>query len=350
VRLVEPLGLLDGDAAREAVAAGLAMALAGGPAAFSLVRLLGEPGQPILPPADVPDSWRPSLRRVAAPPSSAGLPDGPPVMGILNLTPDSFSDGGRHLRPQQAIAAGLAMAQAGAAILDLGAESTRPGADPVAPACEQDRLLPVIAGLSGCGALLSVDTRNASTMRAALDAGAHLINDVSALAHDPEAAGLLAGRDCPVILMHMRGTPRTMAGHARYGDVAAEVTVELAHALARAQAAGIAAERLLVDPGIGFAKDPAQNFELLRRLPVLANLGCRIVLGASRKRFIEAAFGTGLAAAARDPGTLASLAPAIHLPGCILRVHDVAGCVQAVRVWQRVWHGGAGSTKALAAT
>ncbi len=267
----------------------------------------------------------------------AGLPAGPLVMGILNVTPDSFSDGGLYRAAPAAIAAGVAMIEAGADILDLGGESTRPGAVPVDPHEEQARILPVLARLRGRGALISIDTRYAATMRAALDAGADLINDVSALSHDPDAASLLARRGCPVVLMHMRGTPATMAGLAHYDDVAVEVVRELEQRIAAAVAAGIARSRILVDPGIGFAKTGAHSLELLRRLPILANLGCRIVLGTSRKRFLGEVAEVP-EAATRDPGTIVASLPGLSLPGCILRVHNTPQVVQALRVWQAL-HG-----------
>ena len=257
-------------------------------------------------------------------------------MGILNVTPDSFSDGGRHWRVGAAVAAGRAMIEAGAAIVDIGGESTRPGATPVDPDEEQARILPVLAGLRGQGALVSIDTRNAATMRAVLDNGADLINDVSALWHDPDAASLLAARSCPVVLMHMRGTPATMLQLAHYDDVALEVVRELEQRIAVAVAAGIDRSRILVDPGIGFAKTGAQSLELLRRLPILANLGCRIALGTSRKRFLGEAAGVD-EAASRDPGTIVSSLAGLSLPGCILRVHTVPQVVQALRVWQAMY-------------
>ena len=258
-------------------------------------------------------------------------------MGILNVTPDSFSDGGLHRRASAAIAAGRSMIEAGAAILDIGGESTRPGATPVDPDEEQARILPVLAGLRGRGeAMISIDTRNASTMRAALDAGADLINDVSGLSYDSEAASLLAGRDCPVVLMHARGTPATMLELAHYDDVALEVVRELEQRIAVAVAAGIERSRILVDPGIGFAKTGVQSLELLRRLPILANLGCRILLGTSRKRFLGEAAGIA-EAAVRDPGTIVSSLPGLSLPGCIVRVHNVPQVVQALRVWQAMY-------------
>ena len=185
-------------------------------------------------------------------------------MGILNVTPDSFSDGGVHLDPGTAVAAGRRMLAEGAGMVDVGGESARPGAAPVSPEEEQRRILPVIRALRG--AVISVDTRHASTMAAALDAGATVVNDVSALSHDPDARGVVAARGCPVILMHMRGTPETMLGLAQYGDVVAEVTAELAERVAYAVAGGIERGRIAVDPGFGFAKTGDHNVALLRRL------------------------------------------------------------------------------------
>ena len=318
--MIEPVGILHGSLAAEAVRSGGALALQGGGSAFAFARLCDGPAGPLLASASLPRSWQPALQPLlAAPPPVPGLPSGTLVMGILNVTPDSFSDGGRHLRRADAVASGLAMIGSGAAIVDIGGESTRPGAAAIAPTEEQARILPVIAALRGHGAMISVDTRNASTMRAALDAGADLINDVSALAHDPDAASLLAARACPVVLMHMRGNPATMNDHARYGDVAVEVVRELRERVDEAVRAGIDRARIIVDPGIGFAKNAAQSLELLRRLPLLANLGCRIDRPA-----------------ARDPGSIMAGLSGLSLPGCILRVHDVAATVQALRVWQAV--------------
>jgi len=264
----------------------------------------------------------------------AGLPSGPVVMGILNVTPDSFSDGSDAIGAAQAIEAGQRMVAEGASILDIGGESTRPGAAPVPLHEEQRRVLPVIAALAGRGVLLSVDTRNASTM-AALDAGAAIVNDVSALSHDPAAAALVARRGCPVVLMHMRGTPATMMAHAAYGDVAAEVLAELAVRIGAAEAAGIALSSIAVDPGIGFAKTTEHNIMILKRLPILLGLGCRIVVGASRKRFIGQLSGAG-DAKQRMPGSIAAGLYALSQGATILRVHDVAATVQAVRTWQRL--------------
>ncbi len=207
-------------------------------------------------------------------------------MGILNVTPDSFSDGGAYADPAGAIDAGRALAVAGADIVDVGGEFTRPGAHPIDPAEEIRRTIPVIRALATAGVRVSIDTRNAATMEAALDAGAAIVNDVSALAHDPAAAPLLAARRVPVVLMHMRGTPATMMAQAAYGDVAADIAAELAVRIAAAEAAGIARDAICLDPGIGFAKHPAHSIEVLRRLPELAALGRPLLVGISRKGFI----------------------------------------------------------------
>ena len=331
--VLEPLGILHGADARRAVDARLARPLAGGPNAFLLVR---DPyGDAVTyPVTSAPPEWTLALNQLSTAPALwAGLPAGPLVMGILNVTPDSFSDGGRHVEAGRAVEAGLAMAAAGAAIVDVGGESTRPGAVNVPPDEEQARILPVIAALAAQGVVVSVDTRNASTMAAALDAGARIVNDVSGLAHDPAAAALCARRDCPVILMHMRGTPATMDAHAQYRDIACEVADELALRLGQAEAAGIAPAQIALDPGIGFAKTAPQSAELLDRLPLLACFGRPLLVGLSRKRFVGA-LGGEVAPPGRDPGSFAGALHAIGRGAAIVRVHDVPGTSQAIRVWQ----------------
>lgn len=287
--------------------------------------------------AEVPGEWAALAVRAAArpPPVLPGLPDGRPlVMGVINVTPDSFSDGGDHLRPEDAIAAGRAMVAAGADILDVGGESTRPGADRIPPAEEIGRIVPVIAALARL-APVSVDTRNAATMQAALAAGARIVNDVSGLAHDPEAAAVVAAAGCPVVLMHMRGTPATMNALADYADVALDVHDELAERIARAEAAGIARARIVVDPGIGFAKTAAQNLALLRRLPLFRGFGLNLLVGVSRKRFIGH-YGDAPDPRSRGPGSLAAALWAAINGASILRVHDVAETVQALKVWRAI--------------
>jgi len=253
----------------------------------------------------------------------------PLVMGILNVTPDSFSDGGAHTNP---VAAGFAMLEAGADIIDVGGESTRPGAAPVTLSEEQDRILPVVAALARSGARISVDTRNAATMQAALDAGAAIINDVSALGHDPAAAPLLARYACGVVLMHMRGTPQTMMHQAVYTDLLAELRAELAQRVAHAEEAGIDRARITLDPGLGFAKTAEQSLAVLRGLPDLVALGLPILVGASRKNFVGR-YGGEAVPAKRAPGSIAAALFAAAQGAAILRVHDVAETRQALNVW-----------------
>jgi dihydropteroate synthase len=333
LRLIEPQAFLTGSAAAAAIAAGHAFPLAGSGAAFALARLLDV--DRLVAAAEIPPEYHAARDAIARPPTAwAGMTGMPPwIMGIVNVTPDSFSDGGRLVTMDTAIGAGLAMHDAGAGIVDVGGESTRPNAPPTPPDVERARVLPVIRALADAGALVSVDTRNAETMRAALDAGARIVNDVSGLAHDPEAGAVVAQARCPLILMHMRGTPVTMMGLAGYGDVAADVTRELAARAELAEAAGIARACIALDPGIGFAKGAAANIDMLSRLGVLLNLGYPIVVGSSRKAFIGR-LGGGAEPAARDPGSIAAaLFAALH-GASILRVHNVADTVQAVRVWR----------------
>ncbi|WP_439580156.1 dihydropteroate synthase [Elioraea sp.] len=286
---------------------------------------------------ELPDAWA-DLAAVAArrpSPILPGLPDDRPlVMGVINVTPDSFSDGGDRLRPEDAVAAGEAMLAAGADILDIGGESTRPGASRIPPAEEIARIVPVVAAL-GRLAPVSVDTRNAATMQAALAAGARIVNDVSGLVHDPAATSVVADAGCPVVLMHMRGTPATMHAHAGYDDVVLDVYDELAERVARAEAAGIARGRIIVDPGIGFAKTGAQNLDLLRRLGVFRGFGLPVLVGASRKRFIGH-YGGAAEPKRRMPGSLAAALWAAINGASILRVHDVAETVQALLVWRAI--------------
>jgi dihydropteroate synthase len=257
----------------------------------------------------------------------------PLVMGILNLTPDSFSDGGRLGGLDAVLETARAMLATGADILDIGGESTRPGAAPVPPEKEQARILPAIRALAADGAVISVDTRHATTMAAALDAGARIVNDVTALAHDPRSTGVVAGRRAPVILMHMRGTPATMNSLNQYGDIGPEVAAELSAQVGAVMAAGIAREAIAIDPGLGFAKVGAQNVALLRDLGPLRALGFPLLIGLSRKGFIGALSGEPVAAR-RLGGSIAGALFALRQGAQILRVHDVAETVQAVRVWQ----------------
>jgi dihydropteroate synthase len=267
----------------------------------------------------------------------AGLSlDRPRVMGILNVTPDSFSDGGRRLEVRAAIEAGLAMAADGADIIDVGGESTRPGAEPVVPGLEQDRVVPVITALAAAGHCVSVDTRNAATMQAALAAGARIVNDVTALAYDPLAALVVADSGCPVVLMHMRGSFATMYAEARYGDVAAAIRDELGDRIEAAIRAGVRPAQIAVDPGIGFAKQAAHSIAALRGLSELTRLGYPVVVGASRKSFIGAVTQEP-DARRRLGGSLAAALFAVSRGASILRVHDVRDTVQALSMWQTLF-------------
>ena len=331
----EPLGLLHGPDARAAIEAGVAAPLAGGSVGFTLVRYAGQ----VVPVTDAP---REIVGRLcAALPDWAGLGAGPLVMGVLNVTPDSFSDGGRHRDPGQAIDAGLRMLADGADVLDVGGESTRPGSQPISAAEEQTRVLPVIATLARQGAVVSIDTRNAGTMERALDAGARIVNDVTALAHDPAARPLVAARGCPVVLMHMRGTPATMSRHAVYDDVVAEVLAELQTRVENAETAGVRRADIMIDPGFGFAKNAGHNLQLMRRLPVLLGLGCPLLVGISRKATIGSLSGEPNPEL-RAAGSVAAALFALEHGARMVRVHDVAETVQAIRVWRGLAAGSAG--------
>lgn len=281
-------------------------------------------------PADV-------LARLTAPrPALAGVAlDRPRIMGILNVTPDSFSDGGRFLVPAAAVRQGRAMAAEGAAILDVGGESTRPGAAEVAEAEEVARTAPVIAALAGLGVPLSIDTRKAAVARAALAAGAGIVNDVAALGFDPELAGVAAGAGVPVVLMHAKGTPATMQDDPVYEDVLLDVYDFLAERMAFAEAAGIPRDRIVADPGIGFGKTVTHNLALLRGLSLFHALGCPILLGASRKRFIGTVGGAAVAER-RVAGSLAVALTGVAQGAQILRVHDVNETRQALALWRAI--------------
>jgi dihydropteroate synthase len=252
------------------------------------------------------------------------------LMGVVNVTPDSFSDGGLYLDPERAIAHGEELARAGAGILDVGGESTRPGAEEVAAEEELRRVGPVVAGLAGGEAAISIDSSKAVVAAAALDAGATIVNDVTALRGDSAMAALCAERGATVVLMHMAGSPRTMQDEPRYADVVADVKAFLAERVEAATAAGIAEERIWLDPGIGFGKTAEHNLELLRRLGELRALGRPLVVGTSRKSFIGRVDGSG--AGERLGGTIASSVLAAAEGAAVLRVHDVAEVGQAMTV------------------
>jgi len=256
------------------------------------------------------------------------------VMGVLNVTPDSFSDGGRILDPERAVAAGIRMVADGADLLDVGGESTRPGAEPVSVEEELERVLTVVKRLAGdVGVPVSVDTRKPSVAEGALDAGATIVNDISGGA-DPRMFGVVRAAGAGLVLMHMRGDPATMQEHTDYADVVADVRAELAARVDSAVAAGIAREHLCVDPGIGFAKTAGQNLVLLRDIDAFAELGLPVLVGPSRKSFIGRVLGT--AVDERLDGTAAAVAWLVARRVDIVRVHDVREMVRVARVIEAI--------------
>jgi dihydropteroate synthase len=260
----------------------------------------------------------------------------PLIMGILNITPDSFSDGGLHLDVSRAVDAGLRMVADGADILDIGGESTRPGAEEVGAEEEMRRALPVIEGLaSATQALLSIDTYKAAVAREAVARGATIINDISGLQYDPMLAGVAADTQAALILMHNRGRSREMYERAVYTDVVVEVRSELEQAINRALAGGVRREAIVLDPGFGFAKRPEHSFALLANLPALSVLDRPLLSGPSRKSFLKAALGERLPAD-REWGTAAAVATSIALGSHIIRVHNVPAMVDVVRVAERL--------------
>lgn len=255
------------------------------------------------------------------------------VMGILNVTPDSFSDGGRFSTARKAVARGLRMREEGADIVDVGGESTRPGSEGVAVEEELRRTIGVVERLAARGVVVSIDTQKAAVAREALAAGAKIVNDVSALG-DPEMAAVAARAGAAVVLMHMKGRPRTMQVRPRYGDVVAEVKRFLRARMKKALGAGISADRIVVDPGIGFGKTLEHNLELLRRLDELGALGAPTLVGPSRKRFLGAV--TGRSVEERAFGTAAAVAAAALRGAAIVRVHDVRDMADVVRLIDRL--------------
>lgn len=310
---------------------GPGLPLAGGPLRFAdvEVRVRGKTPR-VVAATTLPEAVLAPL--VAPRAAIAGLPvDRTAIMGILNVTPDSFSDGGRHADPAVAVASARAMAAAGADIIDIGAESTRPRAAAVDTATEAARLAAVLPGLAGLN--WSIDTRKAAIMAQALDAGAALVNDVSALGHDGEALALVAARGCPVVLMHAQGDPQTMQDAPRYDDALLDVYDWLAARIAACVAAGIDRARIIADPGIGFGKGLDHNLALLRGLSLFHGLGVPVLLGASRKALIGR-IARDAPPDARLPGSLALALHAAAQGVQIVRVHDVAETAQALAVWR----------------
>ena len=347
-----PRGILGGIEAERAVKSGRALFLAGGPSAFTALDVLWRdgPGTRRARALTLPEfiDWqqttghalqgdldrqlsrlrdaRPLLHRL-----KPRYHIRPLVMGIVNVTPDSFSDGGDHDDPKRAIQHAERLIAEGADIIDIGGESTRPGAKAVGIQEECDRVLPVIEGLQASGAPISIDTRHATVMTNALAAGARIVNDVTALAGDPGSMDAVAGTDAPVILMHMQGEPGTMQDNPRYDDVVLDVLDYLIARIEACEAAGIPRSRLVIDPGIGFGKTLAHNLDLLESLAVFHATGVPVLLGASRKRFISAIDGRS-GAADRIGGSLAAALAGAARGAQIIRVHDVRETIQALEV------------------
>ncbi len=345
---LEPINLTRGVEATVLCAAGLSMPLAGGVVGFGAVRLWqrqagGGAATQILSLAqaqrDYPDLFAELMSEPAMPCALAA--DQCHVMGILNVTPDSFSDGGKFNDHRDAVARARDMAAEGAALIDIGGESTRPGADPVSSDEERTRTVPVIEALRADGftGLISLDTRNSAVMSAGLAAGADIINDVSALSHDPAALSLLADRDCPVVLMHTQGTPQTMQDDPTYDVALLDVFDELAVSVDHAVVAGISKERLILDPGIGFGKTLDHNLQLMNGLALFHGLGCPVLLGASRKRFIAGIDPRAVEAGNRLGGSLAAVAAAWRAGAQFVRVHDVSQSVQWLAVASAIGDG-----------
>ena len=311
-----------------------ALTLAGGWGWFTHVEVLSRGQAPRVIPADaLPSAARDAL--TAPRPAIAGLSfDRPRVMGILNATPDSFSDGGRHVDPQVAVAAGVAMRAAGVDMLDIGGESTRPGAETVPEEEEIARVRPVIEGLRAAGeGAISIDTRKAAVAEAAVAAGADLVNDVAGLTFDPALAPFCAARGLPVCVMHAQGDPATMQRDPRYDDVLLDVYDYLVERIAALEAQGIPRANIIADPGIGFGKTLEHNLALLARLSLFHSLGVPILLGASRKRFIGT-IGGGAAGEDRAPGSIAVALAALNHGVHVLRVHDVAQTIQSILLYR----------------
>ena len=263
------------------------------------------------------------------------LAHGPHLMGIINVTPDSFSDGGQFIDPKRAIEHGMLLVSEGAAILDIGGESTRPGSETVSVDEEITRVIPVIEGLKNCGAVISVDTRNAATMTAAVKAGATMVNDVTALTHDPKSLSVVAGLGINVCLMHMQGDPKTMQVAPHYENVVEEVYAYLSARIDACRAAGVAQDKIIVDPGIGFGKNLDHNLKLLQNLDKLQSFGVAVLLGVSRKSFISKIMNSN-APDDRLAGSLAAALWGLQQGVQIFRVHDVAETKQAFAVLQSI--------------
>ena len=338
--LIRPTGFVDSPFGHD----GKVARLAGGLNWFASAELIHEDGTRELVPVEgidarFDDAMAADWARIIAPRAPLSISqrtirlDQPQVMAIVNATPDSFSDGGAYADAAAAAEAGAQMAADGAAIIDVGGESTRPGSTSVWEGDEIERVLPVVQQLAASGTAVSIDTRKSGVLSAAIGAGAGLVNDVSALLWDPLAAGVVAAAGVPVVLMHHQGDPATMQDAPRYDEVLVEVFLWLEQRIAAVEQAGIARDKILVDPGIGFGKSVAHNLELLNGLALLHGLGCGIVVGASRKRMIGA-LANEAPADARLPGSLTLALKAVDQGAQIIRVHDVPETVQALKVWR----------------
>ena len=339
---LRPIGFLYGETAAEAVAEGAALSLAGGPISFTAAELIeGVPScteRRLLAAKELAGSRDSDLARVLErvttprPPFVGLALFRPLIMGIVNVTPDSFSDGGLYDKTEGAIVRAAELAAAGADIVDVGGESTRPGSDPAEEGDELGRVLPVLEGLAGLNAAISIDTRKATVARAAARAGAKIFNDVSALTYDPDSLAAAADTGLSVILMHAKGEPKTMQDDPRYDDVVLDVYDYLEDRIAACHAAGISSERIAADPGIGFGKTLAHNLELLANLSLFHGIGVPILVGASRKRFINGV-SSGKRPRDREPGSQAAAIVAVSQGAQILRVHNVAATRQALEMW-----------------
>jgi dihydropteroate synthase len=340
---LRPIGFLYGPPADAAIEDGLALPLGGGPIAFtSVVAIEGDRSnsqrrlmsvESLLQSRDA--DLGAVLDRVTGPrPSFAGLSLARPVlMGIVNVTPDSFSDGGLYDETEGAVAHAAELTSDGAAIVDIGGESTRPGSDTVADDEELARVVPVLDGLRGSPAVISIDTRKSAVARAAAKAGAKILNDVSALTYDPACLGVAAEAGLDVVLMHAQGEPKTMQDNPAYDDVVLEVFDYLEARIEACEKAGIGRARIAADPGLGFGKTLAHNLALLANVSLFHGLGVPLLIGASRKRFISG-LGQGKAPKSREPGSHAAAIASAAQGAQMFRVHDVAGSRQALAVWR----------------
>ena len=337
---LRPTGLIDAPFGHD----GKVARLAGGLSWFSAVEIIGGSGAELIAVADIEERLGASERAIWANLTSPRAPlrlgervirlDEPQIAAILNVTPDSFSDGGRFEDPEAAIQAGHALAAAGAALIDVGGESTRPGSKPVWEGDEAARAVPVVRALAAAGTAVSIDTRKAAVMEQALAAGAAMVNDVSALIWDERAAETVARAACPIVLMHHQGAPESMQHDPRYErPVLLEVYDWLEARIEGAVAAGIARENIIVDPGIGFGKTVHHNLQLINGLAMLHGLGCPIMLGASRKRTIGA-LSNEAPPDQRLGGSIALALKGAEQGAQLLRVHDVPETVQTIRVWR----------------